>query len=113
MKAIDLFSGFGGFSQAFVDRGHDVTRYELNERFRDVPNTIVKDVWDLTSKDLLEQDIIMASPPCNHFSIASQYRHWIKGEPTEETQEQIDLVKHTIKIIKEANPKYWRYEIDN
>lgn len=110
MKVLDLFSGLGGFSQAFLDRGHDVTRYEYDERFKEVSCTIIKDVWDLTSGDLKDADIILASPPCNHFSIASVYVHWIRGEPTEETKEQIRLVKHTVNIIARANPKYWMLE---
>ena len=110
MKVIDLFSGLGGFSQAFVDKGHDVTRYEYDERFKDVPYTIIEDVLNLWSSDLTGADIILASPPCQHFSVAAVYHHWKNGEPTAATLEQIELVKHTIKIIKEAAPKYWMLE---
>ena len=112
MRVIDLFSGLGGFSQAFLDRGHDVTRYELAKEFEYVPCTIIKDVWELNANDLIGADIVLASPPCNHFSIASVYIHWPKPlkEPTRETREQIRLIQHTISIIKEADPKYWMLE---
>ena len=110
MKVIDLFSGLGGFSQAFLDRGHDVTRYELDERFKDIPCTIIQDVYDLTSDDLKDADIILASPPCQHFSIAAVCHHWKNLEPTRETQEVIRLVHHTKHIIEEANPTYYIIE---
>lgn len=110
LKVIDLFSGLGGFSQAFLDRGHDITRYELDELFKDIPCTIIKDVYDLTSNDLKNVDIILASPPCTHFSVAALYHHWPKRIPTKATLEQIELVKHTIKIIKGAKPQYWILE---
>ena len=114
LKVVDLFSGLGGFSQAFVDRGHEVTRYEYDEKHKAIPCTIIKDVYTLTSNDLKDADIILASPPCTHFSYAAQkkggHRHWPKGVPTEATREQIELVKHTLRIIKGANPKYWVLE---
>ena len=110
MKCIDLFSGLGGFSQAFIDRGYDVKRYDFDERFVDVPHTIIKDIRELTAKNLRSQDIILASPPCTHFSIASVSTHWPDGLPSGETLEQIDLIEHTIDIIQKANPRYWILE---
>jgi len=106
MEVVDLFSGLGGFSQAFVDRGHDVERYDFDERFKDIPHTTIKNVLELSPIDLEHADIILASPPCNHFSIAAVYHHWPNGEPTKTTKQQIKLVKHTVYIIKEADPLY-------
>jgi hypothetical protein len=110
LKVYDLFSGLGGFSQAFVDRGHNVIRYDNDPQFEEIPHTLIKDILDLQPHDIDDADIILASPPCTHFSVAAVYRHWPKGIPTEATLEQIELVKHTIKIIKEANPEYWILE---
>lgn len=110
MKVIDLFSGLGGFSEAFVTRGHNVIRYDNDSRFAEVPHTIIKDILELTADDLRGVDIILASPPCTHFSVAALYHHWPKGRPTIATLEQIELVKYTIQIIKEANPEYWILE---
>jgi len=111
LHVIDLFSGLGGFSQAFSDRGHKVIRYELDERFKDILGTIQKDVLTLTANDLRGADIIVASPPCTCFSFASQAHYWPKlGEPREETIQAIELVIHTLKIIKEANPVFWILE---
>jgi len=49
---IDLFSGLGGFSQAFLDRGHYVERYDFNPEFENIPNTIIKNVFDMSPIDL-------------------------------------------------------------
>jgi hypothetical protein len=115
MRVVDLFSGLGGFSQAFIDRGHNVVRFDNDEQFSEVEYTIICDVLDLTAEDLCDYvwdipDIILASPPCNHFSIASVYHHWKNGEPTEATKKQIELVRYTIKLIEEVSPKYWILE---
>jgi hypothetical protein len=111
MRVIDLFSGLGGFSQAFIDRGHDVTRYEYSDEFKKVPHTIIEDVYNLWSGDLTGADIILASPPCTHFSIASVSHHWNKdGTPKPKTIEQIQLIRHTLDIIEVSNPKYWILE---
>jgi len=39
MKVLDLCSGLGGFSEAFLTAGHDVLRIENNPLLADVPNT--------------------------------------------------------------------------
>lgn len=109
MKVFDLFSGLGGFSEAFIQRGHMVRRIELDPQFKDVPYTILANVLDLQPEDMFDigmgyPDIILASPPCNHFSIASVSHHWPKPlkEPTEATKEQIELVRHTSRLCREV-----------
>ena len=110
MEVVDLFSGLGGFSQAFVDRNHDVTRYEYDKQFNDVPHTILKNIYYLTASELRHADIILASPPCTHFSIAAVSHHWPDNVPTEATLEQIELVRTTIDLCTSASPKYWILE---
>lgn len=114
LEVVDLFSGLGGFSQAFVDRGHTVERYDFNEKFKDIPHTMIKDVLEMSSVDLKHANIILASPPCTHFSYAAvtkgSHLHWPKGIPTKETKQQIELVKYTVSIILETDPEYWILE---
>jgi len=110
MRVIDLFSGLGGFSEAFVTHGCDVLRIDNDERFADIPFTVIEDVWTLSAEDLRDADIILASPPCRCFSVAADHHHWPQRIPTDKTREQIRLVKHTIKIIEAANPQYWILE---
>ena len=109
---MDLFSGLEGWSKPFKDRGHEVITVDINPKFK--PD-IVKDIWDFTMFDLPSSwwhgtDVILASPPCNCFSMLAVYRHWKKGIPNEETINAINLVKRTLKLISELNPRYWVLE---
>jgi hypothetical protein len=113
MRVLDLFSGLGGWSQAFKDRGHEVVTVDINPKFNP---TIVADVMNLTPKDFEKYgqfDIILASPPCNCFSVASVYRHWdkdTKRPKDEETRHAIRLVGHTIWLILNLQPRWWILE---
>lgn len=110
MKTVlDLFSGLGGFSQAFAeDDEWEVIEVELLEEF---DPDIQADILELGPQDLPEADIILASPPCKHFSVASCYDHWEDGEPiTDEARESVLLVYHTIGLIKALSPDYWFLE---
>ena len=82
MKVLDLFSGLGGWSQAFKDRGHLVFTVDIEPKFK--PN-MTADILNLSAQDFPKVssgwDVILASPPCNAFSVASVYRHWKDGKP--------------------------------
>jgi len=110
MKVLDLFCGLCGWSQAFKERGHDVVTVDNNPKFN---STICKDIMELTAKDFEKYghfDVILASPPCNCFSIASVYRHWDNGIPKEDTKKAIELVFHTLKLIDDLKPTFWILE---
>jgi hypothetical protein len=111
MKILDLFSGLGGWSQAFKDRGHEVVTVDIESKFNP---TICKDIMQVTQKDFngTKFDVILASPPCNCFSVASVYRHWNKdGTIKSDTElESIRLVLHTIELIYSLRPKFWVIE---
>ena len=68
MKVIDLCSGLGGFSQAFVDAGDEVIRVDIGTKFRNVPHTVISDV--MAWEPPFVPDIVLASPPCQAFSFA-------------------------------------------
>jgi len=104
MNVIDLFSGLGGFSQAFVDRGHYVERYDFNEEFKDIPHTIIKNVFDMTPIDLEIADIVLASIDCTYFTFAND------NPDREKLELAKKLAKHTLNIIHEANPRFWIIE---
>ena len=44
MRVLDLFSGLGGASQAFLDHGHDVVRIENNPLLSGITNTCIMGV---------------------------------------------------------------------
>lgn len=108
MRVLDLFSGLGGFSKAFKDHGHEVVTVDIEPSFN---CDITKDVFDLKAEDLGYFDVILASPPCNNFSVLTIGRNWKHGRPrNEKTLKSLELVKHTIKLIEEMKPKFWILE---
>lgn len=51
------------------------------------------------------------SPPCNHFSVASVYRHWDKGIPKHDgTVAALRLVTYALDAVDYLTPRYWVLE---
>jgi hypothetical protein len=110
MLIFDFFSGTGSSTQAFVDAGHTVVSFELDDFF-DATETV--DVMSLSVEYLLERygrpDFVWASPPCTAFSVSSMGHHWISGgvEPVPRTQAAVDaqaVVARTLELIDGLNP---------
>lgn len=80
MRLLDLFSGLGGWSRPFIERGHTVVTSDLDPRFG---CTVTGDFLDPTVREeitaLGPYDLILASPPCEGFSVASIGSHWGGG----------------------------------
>jgi hypothetical protein len=111
MLMIDLFSGLGGASEAFVQSGRwSVLRYENNAALGYVPFTQLVDLRTFEIKCRHEIDIIWASPPCQDFSRAydapapKAERAGIEFEP------DLTLVKKAKEIIDNLKPRYWVIE---
>jgi site-specific DNA-cytosine methylase len=110
MNVLDLFSGLGGWSASFKDRNHKVITLDIEPKFNP---TICKNILDVTAQDLKKYgqfDIILASPPCNCFSVASIRYYWKNKRPNDKTKESIKLIGHTIKLILELYPSFWILE---
>ena len=109
MKILELFSGTESFSKVARERGHEVFTIDNDSQFN--PD-LCKDILEVTPEDIpFKPDVIWASPPCQCFSIASVYRHWKDGKPIDEkTLDAIEIVKKTLAIIKQLNPKYYIIE---
>jgi len=123
MKMIDLFSGLGGASEAFLQAGWDVMRVENNPLLcHQNSENYVPETWEFDLKDerdILElihmpywdeADLIWASPPCLEFS-----RGYNAPAPTAEREGQdfepdMEPLRSAIRIIKEKSPKYWVIE---
>lgn len=104
MLIIDLFSGLGGASQAFVEHPDwQVIRVELEEGCSHVPHTIIGDVQDeLLIKSLPSKpDLLWMSPPCTEFSTART--------PKIENPD-LTLVKRCVEIVALLDPKNWIIE---
>lgn len=106
MKVLDLFSGLGGWSKAFKDRGHKVITLDNNLDFN--PD-VCKDIMEVNKKDFqgIIFDVILASPPCTEFSKASFPPSWNKNR---KVNPDTKMVERTIEIIQELKPKFWIIE---
>jgi len=107
---IDLFSGLGGFSQAFENNtSWTVVTVDIEDRFN--PD-IQADVLDLRPGDLPDADVILASPPCTTLSIAGNHTdHYVDGEPESQVaKNHVALAYHTVGLIEALAPDYWFLE---
>jgi len=111
---VDLFSGLGGFSQAFLNRGWTVYRYDNDKQFSKVPCTHIVDVHDLTPEIIKGEhgkiDIMLLSPPCNCFSPLTIGHYWKSGRSDERAKEAIRLVKRALWLKDQVKPRYWVLE---
>lgn len=112
IRCVDFFSGLGGFSKAFLDRGHNVVRIDNDPKFAKVPKTMIADIFTLDPEDLPQQpDILLMSPPCNCFSVASISHYWENGRPkNEKTLAAIALVERALWLKDQIKPKWWILE---
>lgn len=126
LKVLDLFSGLGGFSEAFVLNDDEVLRIENNPLLSEVKHTVMMDVRKLRdiiaegltegnlNPYLLNIDLIVASPPCYDFSLAYSAPQGIiarKGkEEFEAYQPDMELFEVTLEIIEMLKPRYWIIE---
>ncbi|MCD6473675.1 MAG: DNA cytosine methyltransferase [Thermoplasmata archaeon] len=104
IRVLDLFSGLGGFSQAFRDRGHEVITLDINPEFNP---TICANILEIEAEDLMKYgyfDIILAAPPCDEFSKESMPWSRTNKEP------DLTLALKTKEIIDILKPKFWIVE---
>lgn len=109
MRVLDLFAGLGGWSRPFKDFGHEVFTTDIDTRF-DVD--LHADILDLSVTDFpWRPDIILASPPCESFSVASIGTHWTGGirayiPKTEQARNAILLVQKARTLIQRFGSPY-------
>ena len=121
MRVLDLFSGLGGWSQAFVNLGHEVLRIENNPLLENVAHTQLMNVLDFRNELIeafesgyapIRPDLIVASPPCLEFSNAYNSPKSIHAREhgLESYEPNMELLEATIDIIQMLNPRYWVIE---
>lgn len=120
MRVLDLFAGLGGWSASFAARGHDVVTLDLDPRFK---TSLVMDVRDVTPDTFLgwKPDIILASPPCESFSVLRIGRNWhydrsptgsfaARRPKTSTAELGLELLENTLRLIRDLAPAYWIIE---
>ena len=110
MRMLDLFAGLEGWSKPWRDRGHEVFSVDIEPSF-DVDLHI--DIMDLLPEDLPWQpDVILASPPCETFSLMTVGKNWTHDHQpkTEKAALHAELVKTTIALMRHLQPKAWVIE---
>jgi site-specific DNA-cytosine methylase len=117
VKVLDLFAGLRGWSDPFAERGHDVVTLDLDARFEsDITADILE--WGASELDGWRPDIILASPPCEAFSVLSIGRNWTGPDDVPAHQPKTDaarlarrIVERTREIIHQLEPAF--YVIEN
>lgn len=110
LRVLDLFAGLEGWSAPWRERGHEVYSVDIEERF-DVDSHA--DVLTLTPDDLpWRPDVILASPPCEKFSVLAIGKAWLPGYVPKHagTVLAMDLVKATANLIEQLQPSFWIVE---
>jgi hypothetical protein len=118
VRVLDLYSGLGGWSQPALDGGHEVTRVEWDQRLADtVPNTVRADITAVTADQLIElaggkPDLILASPPCEAWSVMVLSRNWYPDYTPKSPRAEaaIQMVSHTLDLIRAIDPEFWVME---
>jgi hypothetical protein len=110
VTVLDLFCGLGGWGAAFRYRGHSVTSLDIESRF--CPSIVADAMTYAPGRSF---DVVLASPPCEAFSVASIGHHWTGGRRayvprTEHARTSMELVRATLRIIREASPRFWVIE---
>ena len=103
----DFFSGLDGWGAAFRDRGHRVVSFDLDPRFK--PNVVV----DMNNVRAVNGfDVILASPPCECFSVMTIGKNWNKDRTpkTERAKDALALAHHTFALIENAKPRWYVVE---
>ena len=119
MRVLDLFSGLGGFSEAFVLAGDEVCRVENNPLLSEVPHTSMQSVLEVRDRlqeyasrgePIREYDVLLAGPPCREFSLAYSSPRSIAHRNGEEFEPDMTLLEATLDIIKITKPRVWVIE---
>lgn len=117
---LDLFSGLGGASEAFVQdlANWTVLRIDNNPLLGGVPYTIIDDIKNLEPNPAFIGiqwkgiDCIWASPPCRDFSngYSSPKSIHVREHGIDSYKPDMTLLTTALDIIETVKPKYWIIE---
>lgn len=118
-RMIDLCSGLGGASEAFVQAGWEVLRIDNNPLMSGVPHTTIRDIFDfeewienniLAMDHHVTPDLIWFSPPCLEFSMAYSSPRSLAHRAGEEWNPSTEILECGMRIIDLLKPKYFVIE---
>lgn len=107
---IDLFSGLGGASEAFLKAGWRVNRFDNNPLLDDIDNTTMIDLSTHKVAPASAIDFLWCSPPCTEFSQAFSAPGPVSRRRGEEFHPSMELLEVSIEHIERINPKWWVIE---
>ena len=111
MRVLDLFCGLTGWSQPFLDHGHEVVSLDIEEKF---DPTFVVDVREWDGR-IPRVDLILASPPCQAFSTMSMGKNWDNSSgyfvPKHARSELgMELLTETFRLVSFLMPRFFVIE---
>jgi hypothetical protein len=109
-----MFCGLKGWSSPWEEAGHEVVTLDLDPRF---DPTMARDVLTVTADEVRQHfgghdpDVVLASPPCETFSVASMGHHWTGGRRayvprTPEAARGKEIVASTVRLVSELRPSF-------
>lgn len=121
LRVLDLYAGLHGWGSAFTARGHEVISLDIDPKFN---CTITADILEIDPAVLALYgpfDVILASPPCEAFSVAALSRNWervgnknaknpVVVPKSEKAVLGQKLVEHTLYLIDYLQPAMWVME---
>jgi len=110
VKVLDLFSGLEGWSAPFQAAGHDVITLDMDPRFG---ADMQVDILTVDAGSFpWRPDIILASPPCEGFSVMTIGRNWhYDGRPkTAKAALSLRIVEKTLDLIEQLKPAFFIIE---
>jgi hypothetical protein len=97
-----------------MDRGHQVITLDNDRRFE--PD-VCEDILAWNERSVPKPDVVLASPPCEGFTVMNIGRNWTgptdvpADQPKTETARMgLRLVERTLEVIAELTPAFWVVE---
>jgi len=109
MTVVDIFCGQGGWSEGFHANGFECVGVDIVDVGYPY-ELILQDVRTLDGKRFKGFDVIIGSPPCRDFSMATQANKGYPSRTPPDPQKGLDLIYHFDRIIREAQPTFWAME---
>ena len=112
MKALDLYCGFGGWSDGLAAAGFKVNGVEIEPEIAGLykHEVLVADVTTLNPLDYLGYDVIVGSPPCRNFSKVGRVVGHNWKIPPDPEGEGMRLINAFLDFVELAQPRYWVME---